>query len=55
MDGNYQFTYADTGDLTITKAMLTATTQNATREYGLANPAMSLVYSGFKNGETQAE
>jgi len=52
-DGNYDFTYVNTGDLTITKAMLTATTQNATREYGAADPAFNIVYTGFRNGETQ--
>ncbi len=50
-DDNYDFTYANTGNLSVTKAMLTATTQNATREYGLANPAMSIVYTGFRNGD----
>ncbi len=54
-DDNYQFTYADTGDLTITKAMLTATTQNATRQYGLANPAFSVVYTGFRNGDDDGD
>ncbi|PZQ47060.1 MAG: hypothetical protein DI551_04060 [Micavibrio aeruginosavorus] len=53
-DNNYQFSYANTGQLEITKAMLTATTQNATRQYGLANPTFSVVYTGFKNGQTQS-
>ena len=48
--GNYNFNYVD-GSLGITKATLTATTQNATREYGLVNPSLSVVYTGFKNGE----
>ncbi len=52
-DGNYDFTYANTGNLSITKAVLTATTQNATREYGAADPTFNIVYTGFKNGETQ--
>lgn len=50
-DDNYDFTYVN-GTLTITKAMLTATADNATREYGDANPSIGVTYSGFKNGET---
>lgn len=52
-DDNYDFTYVD-GTLTITKAMLTATANNATRIYGDANPSIGVSYSGFKNGETFA-
>jgi len=52
LDDNYAFTYVD-GNLNITKAMLTATVQDATRIYGAADPAFNVVYSGFKNGETQ--
>ncbi|MCD8525983.1 MAG: filamentous hemagglutinin N-terminal domain-containing protein [Alphaproteobacteria bacterium] len=54
IDNNYNFIYANTGILSVTKATLTATTQNATREYGDANPALSVVYTGFKNSETSA-
>ncbi|HRQ60812.1 MAG TPA: MBG domain-containing protein, partial [Alphaproteobacteria bacterium] len=54
LDNNYDFNYVNTGNLSITKAMLTATTQNATREYGDANPTLSVVYTGFKNSETQS-
>ncbi len=50
-DDNYDFTYVD-GVLTINKAILTATASNASREYGNANPALTVSYSGFKNGET---
>ena len=52
-DTNYDFTYVD-GILSVTKAMLTATASNATRIYGDANPALTVAYSGFKNGETDS-
>lgn len=52
-DNNYDFIYVD-GVLNITKAMLTATAGDATREYGLANPTVSVSYTGFRNGETEA-
>jgi filamentous hemagglutinin family protein len=52
IDNNYNFTYVNSGNLSVTKATLTATTQNATREYGDASPALSVVYTGFKNSET---
>jgi hypothetical protein len=50
VDDNYDFTYVD-GHLAITKATLTATADNKTREYGDANPALTITYAGFKNGE----
>ncbi|MBX2963586.1 MAG: gliding motility-associated C-terminal domain-containing protein [Cyclobacteriaceae bacterium] len=40
------------GTISITKAILTATAQNATRVYGATNPVFTLNYSGFVNGET---
>ena len=40
--------------LTVTKATLTVTTQNATKVYGDANPAFTYVISGFLNNETVA-
>src|SRR2546426_549249 len=49
--GNYQFGFVN-GQLTITKAHLTVTANNASREYGDANPAFTATISGFKNGET---
>ncbi|MBI1326975.1 MAG: filamentous hemagglutinin N-terminal domain-containing protein, partial [Alphaproteobacteria bacterium] len=52
-DDNYSFSYVD-GTLTVTKATLTATAQNGSREYGDANPAFTVAYTGFKNGETSA-
>ena len=53
VDNNYSFTYAN-GTLAVTKANLTATAQNVSREYGDANPALNIAYAGFKNGETQS-
>lgn len=52
-DDNYTFAYVNTGQLSITKAMLTATAQNSSRAYGDANPAFSVNYTGFKNSEAQ--
>ncbi|MBL7877520.1 MAG: T9SS type B sorting domain-containing protein [Cyclobacteriaceae bacterium] len=52
-DNNYNFSYTS-GTLTITKASITATATDATRVYGVANPAFSIVYSGFVNGETSS-
>ncbi|HVK39492.1 MAG TPA: MBG domain-containing protein, partial [Candidatus Kapabacteria bacterium] len=40
--------------LTITKAPLTVTAQDATREYGDANPGFSVSYAGFVNGDNAA-
>ena len=48
---NYDFTYAP-GTLTITKALLTVTADNASREYGLANPVFTGTISGLRNGDT---
>ncbi len=48
---NYDFAYVP-GTLTITKALLTVTADNATREYGLANPLFTGSISGFRNGDT---
>lgn len=42
------------GTLTITKAPLTITAQNATREEGQENPGFVLLYSGWKNNETES-
>jgi filamentous hemagglutinin family protein len=50
---NYDFSYVP-GTLTITKALLTVTADNATREYGLANPAFTGSISGFRNGDTSS-
>ena len=40
--------------MTVTPGVLTVTAADATRAYGLPDPAFSAVFSGFKNGETLA-
>src|SRR5262249_59629272 len=40
------------GTLTIGRATLTVTGNNATRIYGIANPTFTSTYSGFVNGDT---
>ena len=39
---------------TVNPALLTITTNNQTKTYGGPNPALTMSYSGFVNGETQA-
>ena len=53
LDNNYNFLYVK-GTLTIGKATLTTTADNKAKAYGDINPAFTLSYSGFKNGETSA-
>lgn len=48
---NYAFTFVD-GTLTLTKANLTVTANDATRAYGAANPAFAATITGFKLGQT---
>ena len=48
---NYAVTY-NNGVMTINKAALTITAENKSKVYGAANPALTLTYSGFVNGET---
>ena len=43
------------GTLTVTPAALTVTADNETKTYGAANPALTVSYSGFVNGDTAAE
>lgn len=50
---NYNFTYVN-GTLTINKAALTVTANNQSKTYGDSNPALTISYSGFMNGETAA-
>jgi len=47
---NYSITYV-AGTLTAAKAVLTVTANNATKVYGAANPSLSVIYSGFLNGD----
>lgn len=42
------------GTLTITKATLTVSAANASRDYGDPNPTFTVSYAGFKNGEAMA-
>src|SRR5207248_1576319 len=49
--GNYDFSYVD-GSLSLTKAPLTVSADDTSREYGDPNPAFTHHISGFKNGET---
>ncbi len=39
------------GELTVTKAALKATADNQSRAYGAVNPALSISYQGFVNGD----
>jgi hypothetical protein len=50
---NYSFTYVN-GSLTITKAVLTVTANNASRTYGATNPTFTATITGFVNGDTVA-
>ena len=52
-DENYDIS-CTSGTLTIEKAVLTVTADNATRRYGEGNPVFSFSYKGFVNGETEA-
>ncbi|SDT23587.1 gliding motility-associated C-terminal domain-containing protein [Mucilaginibacter mallensis] len=53
VDPNYAITYGP-GTLTIGKAALTVTADNQSSTYGAALPALTVTYSGFVNGDTQA-
>jgi hypothetical protein len=50
---NYSFTLAG-GTLTVGRAPLTVAADDATRQYGLPNPALTATVGGFANGETAA-
>ena len=50
---NYAFTFVN-GTLTVNKAVLTVTANDAGRPYGTANPAFTSTITGFVNGDTQA-
>ncbi len=53
--GANNYTLAFTaGTLTVNKALLTVKVNNATRRVGEANPAFSVTYSGFVNGQGAA-
>ena len=40
--------------ITVNQASLTATANNQSKVYGAANPALTISYSGFVNGDTSA-
>gem|GEM_PF-636687 len=48
---NYEFAY-EPGVLTVTKALLSAKVNDATKVYGSNNPSFSIEYYGLKNNET---
>jgi hypothetical protein len=48
---NYTLAYVG-ANLTINKATLTVTADNGSKTYGDSNPAFTVSYAGFKNGET---
>ncbi len=52
-DNNYTFNYVN-GSLSVTQATLTATADDKTKVYGAANPTLTISYTGFVNGDTQA-
>ena len=49
---NYEITYSY-GTLSVVKAPIALSVQNATKVYGNTNPTFSLSYSGLKNGESE--
>lgn len=51
---NYSFNTDDRGELTINKAILTATVGNYSKTYGEENPEFNVVVTGFVNGESAA-
>jgi gliding motility-associated-like protein len=53
VSSNYTITYT-AGTLTINNVVLTVTVDNKTKIYGSANPALTVTYSGFVNGDTPA-
>ncbi|KAF2340144.1 MBG domain-containing protein, partial [Flavobacterium nitrogenifigens] len=50
---NYSISYAD-GTLTVTQASLIVTADDKSKTYGSANPALTVSYLGFVNGDTEA-
>lgn len=50
---NYEISGRSHGILTITPAPLEISASTLTREYGQPNPEIELVYTGFKNDETE--
>ena len=50
---NYAFTL-QSGTMTVTKAALTAKADDQSKIYGQGNPALTITYTGFVNGDTPA-
>jgi len=50
VDNNYDFSYV-AGDLTVNKALLTATANGQTITYGAIVPSSTITYTGFVNSE----
>ena len=50
---NYNVQFMNKGELTVTKAPLTATARSFTKTQGDSNPTLVIDYDGFKNGETK--
>ena len=53
-DNNYTPSYVN-GTLTVTKATLTATADDKTKEYGEANPTFTVSYTGFKGSDSATD
>jgi len=53
-DNNYTFILVS-GDFEVTKAILTATADAQTKVYGEANDALTFQYSGWQNGDDEAD
>ena len=53
VSANYTISYV-AGTLTVNKVALTITANNQSKVVGAANPALTVSYGGFVNGETQA-
>jgi len=51
-DNNYNFNFIN-GEYGVTKSPLTLTAESKTRVYGVANPALTFAYAGFKGTEGQ--
>ncbi|NVJ48728.1 MAG: MBG-2 domain-containing protein, partial [Cytophagia bacterium] len=50
-DASYEAATSATQVLTVNKAVLTATAEDKSKTYGEANPAFTITYTGFVNGE----
>ncbi|MBL7870766.1 MAG: choice-of-anchor D domain-containing protein, partial [Cyclobacteriaceae bacterium] len=48
---NYNSVIGTTTQLTVNKAVVTATAENKSREYNVVNPTLTIIYSGFVNGD----